>query len=278
MYYEAKPQFGDWNIGFATSTDGENWTKDADNPIITGSINPKISKNPGGAHVHKIDEYYYIWFHSWSVDGGITDITLMRTDVLNDSSRFEENPNRPCYTFPRTEGWEGVGLSAGQVADMFVLRVNGTTHAWYGATEAQAGGYFSIGHVSTSWSILEIYNNMTLDDTEPSTISFQSINNLGNNSVIQDQCRWFNWTRYENTTSYSIRISNTSAMDDIFLQLDNITVSNGWCNNTFLNTSASASPHSYNYWENSTHCYFYLPYVYNITDYGYDYYQVRAYT
>jgi len=109
-------------------------------------------------------------------------------------------------------------------------------------------------------------------------IGFVSINNLGNNSVTQNVSRCFNWTRDENATVYSIRISNTSAMDDVFLQLDNITVSGGWCTNSFLNTSNSASPYSYNYWENITHCYFYLPYVYNISGYGYDYYQVRAYT
>lgn len=125
---------------------------------------------------------------------------------------------------------------------------------------------------------VENISGTEVSSSQEVNISFQSINNLENDSVTQDQHRYFNWTRDENTTIYSIRISNTSAMDDIFFQLDNITVSNGNCTNTFLNTSDSASLYGYNYWENSTHCFFYLPYCYNITEYKYHYYQVRAYT
>lgn len=120
----------------------------------------------------------------------------------------------------------------------------------------------------------EIY----LNDYDNWFIDFSSINNLDTGSNVQENHRWFNWTRDVNATTYSIRISNTSAMDDVFLQLDNLTVSGGWCSNNFLNTSASASPYSYNYWENSTCCFYYLPFCYNISSYGYDYYQVRAYT
>lgn len=178
---------------------------------------------------------------------------------------------------------------------LFIYHYNTTTYGFDFVEEVE-NNYFNQGiccdvpyNVSYVWVAdrtggdvaRNLSCNAVWDEIEDEAVDFTSItsiNNKYNNSATQDQCRWLNWTRNESATKYSIRISNTPAMDDIFLQLDNITVSNGWCNNTFLNTSASASPHAYNYWENSTHCFFYLPYAYNITDYGYDYYQVRAYT
>jgi len=108
--------------------------------------------------------------------------------------------------------------------------------------------------------------------------NFVSINGKDNNSIVQDNHRFFNWSKIDEATGYSIRIDDSISMDSPWFQLDNITVSDGNCTNSFLNTSASASPYDYNYWENETTCFFYLPYVYNCTEYGYDYYQVRYYS
>jgi len=125
--------------------------------------------------------------------------------------------------------------------------------------------------------VLWDYRNET-DTNDTQYVVFTSINHQDNNSVVQERDRIFNWTKNSSAYKYSIRISNTSSMDDVFLELDNITVSSGECTNDWLNTSDSASPWGYNYKENSTHCFFYLPYQFNITGYGYDYYQVRYYS
>jgi len=106
---------------------------------------------------------------------------------------------------------------------------------------------------------------------------FDSINNQANNTIILEENRWFNWTKDSNASIYSIRIANDSNFADVFFQLDNITITDGWCTNSFLNTSSSASPYAYNYWEDSSYCYFHLSYSYNITFYDYHYYQVRSY-
>ena len=120
--------------------------------------------------------------------------------------------------------------------------------------------------------------HLWLDYDMDEQINFISINGNSNNSVVQEQYRFFNWIKCENVSKYSIRVANDSGFTDVFLQLDNITVSNGNCTNSFLNTSVSASLYDYNYWEDETTCFFYLPYVYNCTEYGYDYYQVRYYS
>jgi len=126
-----------------------------------------------------------------------------------------------------------------------------------------------------------IYSFSTSDSTLEE-ISFQSINNQTNNSITQDSYRFFKWTKVDGVINYSISVGNSltdNQVTDVFLQLDNITVSNGACTNTWLNVTAVAteSPRAYNYWENTTHCIFYLPDCYNISGYGYDFYQVRAY-
>lgn len=164
----------------------------------------------------------------------------------------------------------------------------GESHSYFitftnGSAVATIGDY---RHDINSWDASGNPGNITINLSTPfimgnqreDVITFTSINQRSNNSSVQESYRFFNWTKDNESVNYSIRISNTSNFDDIFLQLDNITIFNGWCNNTFLNTSASSSPYEYNYWENETHCFFYLPYCYNITDYGYDYYQVRSYT
>jgi hypothetical protein len=131
----------------------------------------------------------------------------------------------------------------------------------------------------------ELYGYVvTLNDFGDSdeNISVTAINNQANNTEITPRYRTFNWTKVSDAGTYSIRIGNSTDaggnVTDVFLQLDNITVNSANCTNSFLNTSDSASPYSYNYWENSTHCFFYLPYAYNISYTGEHNYQVRALT
>jgi len=145
------------------------------------------------------------------------------------------------------------------------------------STQVVVRAYEHTGNTWYSNSEFPYYFNLTYPFSMEEDIHFASINDATNNSDVVENNRWFNWTSEENATTYSIRIANDSAFTDIFLQLDNITITDGWCTNNFLNTSASGSPYEYNYWEDSALCHYYLPYVYNITFYDYHYYQVRSY-
>jgi sialidase-1 len=124
--------------------------------------------------------------------------------------------------------------------------------------------------------------NDWVEEVESDTLNITAINNQANNTEIIPRYRTFNWTKVDNAGTYSIRIGNstdaTGNVTDVFLQLDNITVNSANCTNSFLNTSNSASPYAYNYWENSTHCFFYVPYSYNVSYTGEHNYQVRALT
>jgi len=102
--------------------------------------------------------------------------------------------------------------------------------------------------------------------SDPSTeISFHSINGQNNNTNLQDSNRTFVYPIVNNTDHYDIRVGNSthgSNVTEVFLQLDNINLTN----------------YPSHYSENSTHVTFIIPDQYNITFYGYHYYQVRAYT
>ena len=99
--------------------------------------------------------------------------------------------------------------------------------------------------------------SMTDDSTIPSNsgISFQSINELSNNSVTQDPGRLCNWTKIDGGTLYQLRISNSSTFDT-----------------TFFNETIDSE----NYTVKGDYVEYILPV--NISWYGYHYYQVRAYT
>jgi len=75
-----------------------------------------------------------------------------------------------------------------------------------------------------------------------------------------------------------LQVANTTNFASPFIDISNITVSGGWCTNSWLNTSASSSPYAYNYLENATHCTLYLPYSLNVTYTGSHYYRLRSYT
>lgn len=128
---------------------------------------------------------------------------------------------------------------------------------------------------------IELSGTFDVAETEVSDLNITAINNQANNTEITPRYRTFNWTKVADAGTYSIRVGNSTDaggnVTDVFFQLDNITVNSANCTNTYLNTSNSASPYEYNYYENSTHCFFYVPYSYNISYTGDHHYQVRAY-
>lgn len=157
MIYEANASDTVWEMGEATSSDGESWTKSADNPTLDSS-EFGYSGAVGGPDMHIVDGTYYLWFHIAKTDFLPTDGAVTKTTDLR---TWEENPDRQVPTFIRTEDWEGVDNSEGQVADLSVLSHPdlSKTHMWYAGATGQSNDAFSIGHATTDKSLTEIYNH-----------------------------------------------------------------------------------------------------------------------
>lgn len=128
---------------------------------------------------------------------------------------------------------------------------------------------------SNNYVILELnYNSNTATvydhsgTYEDGSLQIYLINSQGNNTVLQDNNRTFICNIVSGATNYSLRVSNYSDFHaEIFLQLDNI--SEG--------CALEGMPGG-DYFENSTHWTFVLPYAYNVSYLGYHYYQVKAFT
>lgn len=117
---------------------------------------------------------------------------------------------------------------------------------------------FSIGTSNTS------YYGEGGDNSE---ISFLSINDNNNNSVVLIGHRYFNWTKVDGATNYNLQISNSSSFGTTFIDFSNI--SEG--------CDFESMPGG-NYTEKGSYVEFYLPYQYNISWYTNHYYRVRAYS
>lgn len=123
---------------------------------------------------------------------------------------------------------------------------------------------------SKEYTIEMTYNFVLEEGGGDAPWEFTSINGQGNNTNLQEDNRTFVYPIISNTDYYGIRVGNSTSgsnVTDVFLQLDNI--SEG---------CALESMPGGDYFENSTHVTFVLPYAYNVSYLAYHYYQVRAYT
>jgi predicted GH43/DUF377 family glycosyl hydrolase len=129
MIYEAKSGSGQpWYAGLATSTDGLTWTKYASNPVLN-------SVTSGGYFIHKIDSTYHMLFHS-APDGSQlpTDIKYAySTDLISWTVAFNGSP-----VFYRTEEYEGVGESEGQVGDVHIVEYKNQLYMFYEGVTTQS--------------------------------------------------------------------------------------------------------------------------------------------
>ena len=120
-FYEGTQSTTVWKIGYATSSDGREWVKDAGNPVIseTGSL--------GVGHVYKsVANVYWMWTHYSSTGVLPTDVKRWWSNDLT-TWNFDRN------TFFRSTSDEGHASSVGQIADVCFLELNSTLYMWYAA-------------------------------------------------------------------------------------------------------------------------------------------------
>lgn len=122
---EGAPDNTIWHLGLMTSSDGKTWTNYEGNPVI-GSI------NGGGPCVEKIGGTYWMWFQGPT--GLPTDI--MRASSTDLHTWTLSNGGKPVIT--RTEEYEGVGQSEGQLGDVSFGRFNGKIYNYYEAVHTQS--------------------------------------------------------------------------------------------------------------------------------------------
>jgi len=122
ILYEANsPGSTPYKIGLATSPDGVSWTKHAGNPVISN-----LPGSVSGPWVTKIGGMYWCWTHVATTGTLPTDIARYRSTDLHTWVR-----DPPGLVYPRTDYDEGAGTAVGQVADVTLVEVDGTTYMYY---------------------------------------------------------------------------------------------------------------------------------------------------
>lgn len=161
---------GHANIGYATSIDGINWVKDANNPIFTTGLNSWDSVYVQDPHVLKQNGMYYMWYggndvesygqkvgYAWSADG-INWTKHNANPVLSNGGPFDWDAN--TASFPS------------------VLNDNGIYKMWYTGKDvdpipSNLDYYWEIGYAVDSMivsvSTLESQNYELIPSPNPSS-------------------------------------------------------------------------------------------------------------
>ena len=129
--------YGSIGLGYATSPDGQTWTKYASNPVFPDG---------SAAFVTKIGSIYYCWFNYVSPDqsdGGLLDTP---SDIYRIQSTDLKNWTNLIPSLPRTLAFEGPGAGTpGQTGNPWLVEVSGTTYMFYmGTTNSALSGSSSI--------------------------------------------------------------------------------------------------------------------------------------
>ena len=80
-------------IGLATSSDGVNWTKDSNNPVLEGSGSGWEGNSVENFGVMKVGSTYYLWYESAASGERQTGLATS-TDLIN----WTKDPNNPIFT------------------------------------------------------------------------------------------------------------------------------------------------------------------------------------
>ena len=115
-----------WKIGYATSTDGNTWTKYASNPVLspgsTGAWDAKYVKDPW---VLKIGNVYHMWF----VGGMTTSGDHIGHAISTDGTTWTRDSANPVFAPEPTNKWEQY-----YVSNPCVLYDSGRFVMYYSAT------------------------------------------------------------------------------------------------------------------------------------------------
>lgn len=135
-----------WPTGLATSTDGINWTKSPNNPII--------ARPSGNFTFAQVGLTYYGWSQIT-----LTDIPTPNLAFPSDIMRFSAtDPSGPWTalgtpTIYRTTAAEGINTTAGQVADPSLVSANGNLYMYFSADSDGINGVGRVINVATAPSM-----------------------------------------------------------------------------------------------------------------------------
>jgi|GEM_PF-2071640 len=137
MWYVGQNNAGQWAVGYATSSDGINWTKHASNPVF--SPQPETWEYASIQDLSVIYDGYL--YHMWYEGRGTGSLAIkFGYASSNDGVNWTRAGNNPIFG-PKGYGWEGLHIEAPHV-----WQEGSTLKMWYGGYDVNHVG--SIGLAS----------------------------------------------------------------------------------------------------------------------------------
>jgi predicted GH43/DUF377 family glycosyl hydrolase len=169
MYYSGwSDPWGQWNIGYATSTDGINWTK-YPVPVLYGTSGWEFQIAPSA--IIKIDNTYYLYYTGRNLPNYKIGLATS-TDGIN-WNRYESNP-----VLEASQPWEGSGVfhpSIIQEDNIYKMVFCGESGSGFGFatsndaknwTKSEQNPFFIKGQTTNEWGNFRITYPFLLKTTE----------------------------------------------------------------------------------------------------------------
>lgn len=181
---------GHANIGYATSTDGINWTKHVSNPILTTGINSWDSIYVQDPHVIKKDGIYHMWFGGGSNDALYDQQVGYATSL--DGINWTKSPLNPVLERGNSGDWDATIASFPSVIDD-----NGQFKMWYTGKDVDPlpfnslDYYWEIGYATDQTNgAMNLSDELSSYTIYPNPFSnFFQVSNLNGNEkfILMDQ-------------------------------------------------------------------------------------------
>lgn len=149
MWYNGYTNSHIWNVGYATSPDGINWTKDSNNPVFgAGEAGSWDQDYATCGDVTMINDTLHMWYTGYK---GYWDQSAIGHAYSTDGVNWTRDPGNPVLTLEM----DGSVESGWMMIDEVVYDGN-HFHMWYeaanmGATEGQTGHATSTG--GSEWTV-----------------------------------------------------------------------------------------------------------------------------
>lgn len=133
MWYSGLGPDDYWRIGYATSTDGINWTKHASNPVLDQGSDTWNNRYVQGPSIIQEDSLYKMWLNTVGADGGGWRPYMSYATSPNGITWTLAITN-PLFGRDSTHYWED-----GWIWSPNILHIGGNYQMWYSAWGSDAG-------------------------------------------------------------------------------------------------------------------------------------------
>jgi hypothetical protein len=230
------------------------WTAYASNPVL-GVMNGNAMQ---ASYLTKVGSTYYCWAFGNSVNNFLpSDIyTYESTNLTTWTAHNSGNP-----TFPRSQSDEGVGRSAGQVANPFLVEVSGKTHMFYEAG-GDGSGSGAGAHIKHAIANLTIANLALTTEGNGSALTPEQVvnsytktasdlNYIPNATNVGANATWTPGSillGVDPANDYGIRLRNSTTTTTFsFLDYSNLAFyASGGVNNNFAGNSTGITLNAWN--------------------------------